>query len=83
MKTERVVARDLALGDVVRVFDGPFGDGVVMQTNPVKGATIFRPYATTSDVEYTGGVIPYIGTEVFTIYNSADVERLQKGGEKR
>jgi len=79
---EQILASDLALGDIVRVFDGPFGDGVVRKIT-TSGAVIFRPYATTDDFSYTGGVIPYIGVEEFTLYHSAKVDRLRKGGEKR
>lgn len=87
--TEKVKAGDLKLGDVVRLFDtGPFGDGVVRQiVHTDKGefaVHVFRPYATTGDFSYTGGVIPYIGVEEVTLYSeTGDVVRMQKGGEKR
>jgi hypothetical protein len=53
---------ELHLGDTVKLFDGPFGFGVVTK---ISGGVVkvFRPYATTADFSYTGGVIPYIGTE--------------------
>lgn len=60
---DMVFVRDLRLRDVVR-FTGldAFGDGVVRQITD-DTVTIFRPYATTADFSYTGGVIPYIGIE--------------------
>jgi hypothetical protein len=56
---------ELALGDVVRRIGydkAPWNTAVVVN---VKGreVTMFRPYVVTSDFSYTGGIIPYIGTE--------------------
>ena len=62
---KEVKISDLQLGDVVQVFEGPFGSAVV---NQIKDGSVhfYRPYATTDDFSYTGGVIPYIGLEMFT-----------------
>lgn len=53
---------DLQLGDVVEVFTGPWGTGIVRQIKDGV-VTIFRPYGATADFSYTGGVICYTGTE--------------------
>lgn len=55
--------KDLQLGDVVQLYtDISFSTSVVIQ---IKDGRIkfFRPYAVTSDISYTCGVIPYIGIE--------------------
>lgn len=60
-----VMAKDLRLADVVKLLDGPFGTAVVTKVGETE-VTFFRPYATTADFSYTGGVIPYIGIEQFS-----------------
>lgn len=58
--------QDLQLRDTLEVFEGPFGTGLVIKISP-EAVTVFRPYATTADFTYTGGVIPYIGVETFDL----------------
>jgi hypothetical protein len=62
---KQVPISELKLGDTVEVFEDAFGSAVV---NQIKDGSVhfFRPYATTEDFSYTGGVIPYIGIETFT-----------------
>ena len=55
---------NLKLADVVKLFDGPFGTGIVKQI--ADGfVTVFRPYGTSEDFCYTGGVICYTGIEEY------------------
>ena len=37
---------------------------------------VYRPYATTADFSYTGGVIPYIGIEQFTLSQQYDTRKV-------
>jgi len=57
---------ELQLGDEIQLFNGPFGHAIVTK---IDGGAVhyFRPYATTADFSYTGGVIPYIGVEQNTL----------------
>jgi len=53
---------ELRLADVVEIFEGPFGTGIVRQiTDDV--VTIMRPYGVTGDFSYTGGVLYLVGNE--------------------
>jgi len=65
-----VRAKDLRLADTVILdtgsFAAPWRSAVVTQVTD-REVTFFRPYATTADFSYTGGVIPYIGTETFNV----------------
>lgn len=65
MKPFTCKVSELQLGDIVEVFDDAFGTAVI---NQIKDGSIhfFRPYGTSEDFSYTGGVIPYIGIETFT-----------------
>ena len=66
---------ELKLRDVValRVDGAPFNSSVVTQiTEDV--VKLFRPYATTSDFSYTGGVIPYVGIEQWEIWKDSQTE---------
>lgn len=58
-----ILINDLRLGDVVQLFDQDYGTAMVTKVTPSE-VTMFRPYATTADFEYTGGVIPYMGFEI-------------------
>jgi hypothetical protein len=53
---------DLQLGDVVTVFEGPYGTGTVKQIKDGV-VTILRVYVAAGDFSYTGGVICNIGYE--------------------
>ena len=63
---EHVKTCDLRLADVVKVFDGPWSTGIVTHIDG-NMVTMFRPYGTTADFSYSGGVIPYIGTETIKV----------------
>lgn len=68
---DRFKASEMKLGDTVKLFDGPFGYGVVNQI--AEGQVhIFRPYATTADFSYGEYVTPYVGIENFSLFTSSD-----------
>lgn len=74
MAPTKIKARDMHLADVVRY--NPFG---VWNTAVVKQITatdivLFRPYGTTADFSYTGGVICYVCIEEYTVPISSDFE---------
>lgn len=60
----KLTAKELQLADVVRMDgqNGPFMDFIVKKINN-DSVDLWRPYGTTTDFSYTGGVICYIGTE--------------------
>jgi hypothetical protein len=61
---------ELRLADVVRLAcdaNSPWATAIVQKID-ADSVTFFRPYGTTADFEYTGGVITYIGTETFTMW---------------
>lgn len=62
-------AKELRLRDVVRYADDrmPAWGTMVVSQITADEVHFFRPYAITSDFAYTGGVIPYIGTETVKI----------------
>ncbi len=53
-------------GDVVRVFDGAFGDAVILGFNDQGDAKVSRPYAYVSCAGTTGPN-PLLGSEVYTL----------------
>lgn len=53
---------ELQLGDIVELFDGPFGTAVVRQITDDE-VIIARPFGVTGDFSYTGGVPYSVGTE--------------------
>ena len=57
---------ELRIGDVVKVFDGPWDTSIVKNVTE-KEVTFFRPYGTTADFTCTGGVICYTGIEEYSI----------------
>ena len=61
-------------GDVLRVFDGPFGDAVILGFNDAGDAKMARPYAYAHTVGTTGST-PLVGTEIYTL-NPNDLRRL-------
>ena len=60
---------DLRLGDIVELFEGPFGTGTVRQITgrhekiDYPEVIIARPYGVTGDFSYTGGVPFSVGVE--------------------
>jgi hypothetical protein len=81
----KVAVKDLKLGDVVSLFNdkSPYGNATVYRINPDGSAQVWRPYVTTADFSYVGGVIPYLGIEDFALYGGSDVERISEGKELR
>jgi hypothetical protein len=67
--------KDLELGDIVQILDGPFGTAIVKAKQGLK-VTFFRPYGVTADFTYTGGVICYTGVEEWTEEHQENVEVL-------
>jgi hypothetical protein len=68
-------------GDVLRLFDGPFGDGVVLGFDDEDNAHIQRPYAYASGVGTTGPNA-LLGSERI-IYRAIELPRFAKVGDKR
>ncbi len=61
---EKITAADLRLADTV-IDPGNVAAGVMVVSNIREGGVEFtRPYPTTADFSYTGGVIVYTGLEV-------------------
>lgn len=64
-------AMDLRLGDTVSPTHDDNGSRAYETATVVQikdgRIYLFRPYATTADFSYTGGVIPYIGIEQYDI----------------
>jgi hypothetical protein len=61
-----IADRELHLGDVVRVFDGPWGTAIVKRIDS-NAVTFFRPYGTKCDFTCSSGVICYMGLEEFSV----------------
>lgn len=66
-------ADQLRLADTIQCFDGPWGTGVVQSIDD-QYVTVFRPYGTTADFSYSGGVIPYIGTETIKYWRETTLD---------
>lgn len=74
MQAQNIRARDMRLADTVAY--SPFGAwnrAIVKQITPTD-VVLFRPYGTTADFSYTGGVICYVGIEQYTIPLSGDAQ---------
>ena len=67
------------VGDVVRLFDGPFGDGVVLGFDDADQVLVHRPYAYVSSVGTTGPTVLLDSERV--VYGTPD--RFVKVGEGR
>ena len=77
----KVAIKDLKLGDVIRLgMSGTYEDATVYRINKDGSVQVWRPYVTTADFSYTGGVIPYIGIEDFAL-SGRDVDRIHEGKE--
>lgn len=85
MTKKLVGVESLNLGDVVRLGPGPFMDAVVKKiTYDGHGlaVTVERPYMSSEDFSYAGGVIVTIGHEDVT-YLSGELELIQAKGPLR
>ena len=76
----KVKVTDLKLGDVIRVFEGAFGDAIIIKIDG-DSITAFRPYGTTSDFSTTDGLIPYTGIENIP-YSRQDIREVELLGRK-
>ena len=56
---------ELRTGDVVQLFDGPWGTAIVKNVTE-DSVTFFRPYGTHTDIECSDGLICYMGIEEFS-----------------
>ena len=59
-------AAELQLGDVLKLGNQTWDCAIVKKIEEHTVA-IFRPYGTTADFSYTGGVICYVGIEEFRV----------------
>lgn len=62
----RITHREVQVGDIVRCFDGAFGDAKVTRVSD-EHVTLFRPWMAAGDGGY-----PQIGVEVFEVYRDSD-----------
>lgn len=72
---KKISPRDMQLGDTVRYL--PFGSAwnvAIVKQITATDVVLFRPYGTTADFSYTGGVICYVGMEQYTVPLSSDME---------
>ncbi len=82
---ERVQAKDLKLGDVIRIRDNDpdsYSDSTVHQIR--EGMVhLVRPYIQIADFSCTSGVIWYIGVENYKVFLDSDRTyfRIRKGPE--
>lgn len=79
----KVKVSDLKLGDVVQLFNDAYGTATVYRKDPQGNAQVWRPYVKTEDFAYSGGVIPYIGLEDFSLWSGTEVERIREGAPLR
>ena len=56
----------IRVGDVLRVFDGPFGDAVILGFDDDGNAKLARPYVYAHGAG-TVGPTPLVGTEIYTV----------------
>jgi hypothetical protein len=56
---------ELKLGDVVELFEGPFGTAIVSEVAPDNGVRFYRPYGHHNDVAFGTRVSCYVGIEDF------------------
>jgi len=66
---ERGHGMTLRAGDVIRVFDGPFGDAVILGFNDEGIAKVSRPYVYAHGIGTTGPT-PLLGAETYELYTS-------------
>ncbi len=84
MQGKEISVKDLRLGDAVRLSLQKFSDATVYRINEEKKCVdVWRPYVHTSEFSYTGGVVPYIGIEDFSISFEQKVFLVERGGEKK
>jgi hypothetical protein len=67
MKPFQAEARDLRLADTVQVNPACLWNTAIVKQITDHDVILFRPYGTTADFAYTGGVICYVGIEEYSI----------------
>lgn len=78
MKTQtsgEVTAKEMIQGDVIRFFDGPFGDGTVFKlaTDDDDLVYVRRPFMHADSTEYVGRRVGiYIGHEDVKLWSGSD-----------
>ena len=70
---KKLPVSELQLADVVQLSDDDYATGTVVQVTEDE-VHVYRPYVHTADFSYTGGVIPYIGTETVKLYRKSSRE---------
>lgn len=71
---KKVKVSELKLGDIIRLFDGPYSDATVVNLY-ADGVKVIRPFIHTSDFTVSGpSVLHYIGTETVTLYYTSLAE---------
>lgn len=75
----KIKAKDLKLADTIIIGTGITWSNAIVKQVTDKDIVLFRPYGTTVDFSYTGGVICYIGVEEYTIpQNDCEYEVLER-----
>ncbi len=69
---KKINQKDLQIGDVVILANNgeplqSAGNQMTVINRTDKEITFFRPYVSLADFTYTGGVIPYVGMEKFSV----------------
>jgi hypothetical protein len=67
MQPFQAEARDLRLADTVQVNPAYLWNTAIVKQITDHDVILFRPYGTTADFAYTGGVICYVGIEEYSI----------------
>lgn len=81
MSATTVKVEELGLGDVVQLSFAEYGTATVYRVNPDGSRQVWRPYVHTSGFSYTGGVIPSIGIEDFSLRPGTTITLLRKAPE--
>lgn len=81
--TDLTIAANLELGDEAKL-EGNWNSYATFTVVKIEENAIHvvRPYIHTSDFSYTGGVIPYVGMENFTLSPDTKVDLLRKNPVK-
>jgi hypothetical protein len=75
--TSKIAGHKLCLGDVVSLSDSPYSTATVKKVGDTY-ITFFRPYVSTADFSYAGGVICYIGLEEFDASNAQTYDLIER-----
>lgn len=68
---KQIKTSELQIGDTVSLDYEAWDCAIVKQIKDGE-ITLFRPYATTAEFSYTGGVLCYVGIEEFNIRANED-----------